>query len=93
MGTIEEKKIYAIDGGFFKACYDEEDERFEPWTYEGDSGSVIARTGFEIGSDGALFHRVFVFEAQEHVIFEAGLTVDELAEVDGAEFADDRPGA
>lgn len=89
MGTIEEGKIYAIDGGFFRARYDEASERFSLWTYEGFSGSMIARTGFDIGPDGALYHRVFDFETQEHIIFEASLTVDELEEVDEAEFADD----
>jgi len=82
MTNIEAGKIYAIDGGFFQAHRNEENARLELWTYEGFSGSVIGRTGFDIGPDGTLFHRVFDFETEEHTLFESSYTVDDLVEDD-----------
>ena len=85
MSQLKENQIYAIDGGFFRAVYDEEEERFQLWTHEGDSGRVIARTGFDIDDEGTLYHRVFDFETREQLrIATNRYTVDDLEIVDEA---------
>ena len=79
---LKENQLYAIDGGLFRAVYDAAAGRFQLWTHEGQSGRVIARTGFEIDADGTLYHRVFDFESREQVRIPAtGYTVDDLEAV------------
>jgi len=88
MATLEEGRIYAIDGGLFQATYVEEEDRFELWTYEGMSGRVIARTGFNIDPDGQLYHRVFDFETREQIqIVAEGYTVADLEQVNEDELS------
>ena len=82
MATLKDNQLYAIDGGLFRAVYDEQQERFELWTHAGQSGRVIARTGFDIDADGTLYHRVFDFENREQVRIPAtGYTVADLEAV------------
>lgn len=87
MAKIEAGKIYAIDGGFFKAHANEARE-ISLWTHAGYSGSVIGRTGFEIDGDGTLYHRVFDFETEEQILFRSAYTVEDLVEDD---FPDEPP--
>ena len=51
MHQLEADKLYAVGGGVFEAKYSEARERFELWTYQGLSGTVVARTGFEVRAD------------------------------------------
>lgn len=82
MATLKDNQLYAIDGGLFRAVYDEQQERFELWTHAGQSGRVIARTGFDIDADDMLYHRVFDFESREQVrIPIAEYTIDDLEAV------------
>ncbi|HRW06666.1 MAG TPA: hypothetical protein P5121_16295 [Caldilineaceae bacterium] len=82
MPPLKDNQIYAIDGGLFRAIYDEAAQRFQLWTYAGQSGRVIARTGFDIEADGTLYHRVFDFESREQVrIPVAEYTVNDLEAV------------
>ena len=82
MATLKDNQLYAIDGGLFRAVYDEHQERFELWTHAGQSGRVIARTGFDIDADDMLYHRVFDFENREQVRIPAtGYTVADLEAV------------
>ncbi len=79
MALLEDNQLYAIDGGLFRAVYDEAAQRFQLWTHAGQSGRVIARTGFDIDTDGTLYHRVFDFESREQVrIPVAEYTIDDL---------------
>ena len=82
MPPLKDNQLYAIDGGLFRARYDEAEGRIQLWTHAGQSGRVIARTGFDIDTDGTLYHRVFDFESREQVrIPAAGYTVADLEEV------------
>lgn len=82
MATLKENQIYAIDGGLFRAILDEERESLQLWTHEGHSGRVIARTGFDVDTDGKLYHRVFDFETREQIRIEPeAYTVDDLETV------------
>jgi len=79
----QENQRYAIDGGLFRAVYDEEAARFQRWTHEGQSGRVIARTGFDIDAAGTLYHRLFAFATREQLLIAAaGYTVADVVAVD-----------
>jgi hypothetical protein len=75
--------LYYVDGGYFQAKYNAEQACIELWTYMGLAGYLIGRTGFAVGEDGVLWHRVFDFETEEQMLFESGgLTLDDLQEVE-----------
>lgn len=83
MKNLEIGKLYYVDGGYFEAQYNAEQTCIELWTYMGLAGYLIGRTGFAVGEDGKLWHRVFDFETEEQVLYESGcLTVDDLEETD-----------
>ncbi len=83
MAVLKENQIYAIDGGLFRAIYNEEQESLQLWTHEGHSGRVIARIGFDVDAEGKLYHRVFDFETREQIrIATETYTVDDLEAVD-----------
>ena len=85
MAQLEHGRLFALDGGLFRATYDEEEADFALWTYQGFAGSVVARTGFDIAPDGALYHRVYDVEAEEYILIPSGYTVDDLEEVPDSE--------
>lgn len=88
MSLLKEDQIYAIDGGLFRAVYDEQQDRLQLWTYQGHSGRMIARTGFEVDIDGRLYHRIFDFETREQLLIASKeYTVEDLDTVDEAEFS------
>ena len=83
MAVLKKNQIYAIDGGLFRAFYDEERESLQLWTHEGHSGRVIARTGFDVDAEGKLYHRVFDFETREQIRIEPeAYMVEDLEAVD-----------
>jgi hypothetical protein len=82
MPTLKEDCIYFVDGGYFQAKFNPDRQQMELWTYEGNSGRVIARTGFEISPEGVLFDRIFDFESVKHKVLEVGCyTLEDLIEV------------
>ncbi len=83
MRNLEIGKVYYVDGGYFQAQCNVEQACIELWTYMGLAGFLIGRTGFAVGENGELLHRVFNFEKEEQVLYESdGLTVDDLEETD-----------
>ena len=81
MPTLEAERIYAIDGGYFRAKYIEQEDRFELWTYLGMRGNISTRTGFDIDGEGRLSHRIYDVINEEHLLFASDLTVGDLVEV------------
>ena len=66
----QENQRSAIDGGLFRAVYDEEAARFQRWTHEGHSGRVMARTGFDVDA-GALDQRLSAFARRTQLLIAA----------------------
>lgn len=87
MPILEADRVYAVDGGYFRAKYIEEEDRFELWTYLGMRGNIVTRTGFEIDGGGRLSHRIYDVVNEEHLLFTSDLTVGDLVEVDAQEAA------
>ncbi|MCB0128057.1 MAG: hypothetical protein KDE58_37590 [Caldilineaceae bacterium] len=82
MPTLKEDCIYFVDGGYFQAKFNTDRQQMELWTYEGNSGRVIMRTGFEIDGQGQLHDRIFDFETQEQCILAWGsYRLEDLVEV------------
>lgn len=85
---LAEGHCYALDGGVFIAMINAETQRLELWTYQGQSGCVIARTGFEVDDAGRLYDRIFDFEFEEQrVLADSRFTVRELQQVAAEELA------
>lgn len=83
MSSLKEGVVYAIDGGFFSAHYNQEQQRFELWTWQGLAGYMIGRTGFVVEPDGRLLDRMFDLERETmEVIDRCGYTLTDLEEVD-----------
>lgn len=83
MPPLKEGAVYAIDGGFFTAHYNQEQQQFELWTWQGLAGYMIGRTGFVVESDGRLLDRVFDLEQETmDVIDRCGYTMADLEEVE-----------
>lgn len=81
-------QCYALDGGVFMATINAETQRLELWTHQGQSGCVIARTGFEVDDAGRLYDRIFDFEFEEQrVLADSRFTVRELQPVAAEERA------
>lgn len=53
MSPLKEGSIYAIDGGFFSAHYNQDHARFELWTWQGLAGRPI-KTGGKLSSREAI---------------------------------------
>ncbi|MCB0094182.1 MAG: hypothetical protein KDE50_00885 [Caldilineaceae bacterium] len=82
MPKLEADRLYALDGGIFRAKYIAEKDHFELWTYLGREGYVVARTGFEIGEHGGLYDRIYDIEAQHHIVLDfPRFTLADLQEV------------
>lgn len=83
MSPLKEGAVYAIDGGFFSAHYNQDHARFKLWTWQGLAGYMIGRTGFVVEPDGRLLDRVFNFGRETmEVIDRCGYTLTDLEEVD-----------
>jgi len=82
MPTLEAGRLYALDGGVFRAKYIAEEERIELWTFMGKEGHVVARTGFAIGAHGGLYDRIYDIEAERHEVLDfPRFTIEDLQEV------------
>ena len=87
MPTLKEDCIYFVDGGYFQAKFNSDRQQMALWTYEGNSGRVISRTGFEISHEGILLDRIFDFETEEQRVLDVGgYTVEDLTEIGMEEF-------
>lgn len=92
MATLKEECIYFVDGGYFQAKLSPERQQMELWTYEGNSGRVIARTGFEIDSRGQLHDRIFDFETQAQCVLTVGsYRLEDLVEMGMEEVLNQAP--
>lgn len=82
MSLLKEGAVYTIDGGFFRAHYNQEQQQLELWTWQGLAGYMIGRAGFVVEPDGRLLDRVFDLERETmDVIDRCGYTLTDLEEV------------
>ena len=82
MTQLQEGHLYAISSGVFQAYRKPDSDKWELWTWQGLSGYVIGRTGFEVDVDGNLYDRVMDFETGKPVVMEKpSYQVSDLEEV------------
>lgn len=67
--VLQEERLYAVDGGVFKAKQ-EEDGRWTLWKSNDGKGGYDAgtRNGFEIGEFGGLYDRVWDYRSEEALV-------------------------
>ena len=87
-GALVEGHLYAVNGGVFEATFDPALGLWQLWTYQGLSGQVIARTGFDVDAMGGLHDRIFDMEAEAAIsLVPAFYTVADLQPVQAADCA------
>ena len=86
MTELKEGHVYVVSGGYFQAYRNPESGKWELWTWQGYSGQVIGRTGFEVDDEGNLYDRVIDFETGKQVVLEeSSYSVSDLEEASGRE--------